>query len=107
MATLSPHVLAIAELEDAKVAITFHPATKEEARALIQRIGGHFEKSSYDGTYWVTQRDEPPTGCHITIFIPSMCTRVKVGERDCPAISLPATTVPQYEYQCEQLFEVE
>lgn len=106
MATLSVQVLAAAQLEGAHVSVAFHPSTKEEARTLIQRVGGRFEKSSYDGTYWVRQRDEA-ANWDITIFVPSMCKRVQVGERVCPEITLPASTIPQYEYQCDQLFEVE
>ena len=106
MATLSDHVLAAARLDGAQVAVTFHPSTKEEALALIHRVGGRFEKSSYDGTYWVTQRDDT-THCQIQIFIPSMCKRVQVGETVYPETMSPALTIPKYEYQCEQLFEVD
>ena len=106
MATLSDHILAAAQMEDAHVSVVFHPSTKEEARALIQHIGGRFEKSSHQGTYWVTQQ-EAQTRCAITIFIPSMCTRVQVGETVLPAAVVPAMTIPKYEYQCEQLFEVD
>lgn len=106
MATLSAQVLTAAQLEGAHVSVRFHPATKEEALALIRRIGGRFEKISHDGTYWVRQRDEQDTW-NITIFIPSMCRRIQVGETVCPEIVIPAATIPKYEYQCDQLFEVE
>ena len=106
MATLSDHILAAAQMEDAHVAVTFHPSTKEEASTLIRRIGGRFTKNSYQGSYWVTQRDEK-AGCNITIFIPSMCQRVQVGETVLPETVCPAVTIPKYEYQCEQLFEVD
>ena len=106
MATVTDHVLAAAHMEGAKLSIAFHSQTKAEARALIQRIGGRFKKNSYDGTYWVTQQDEQ-AGWKIQIFVPSMCKRVQVGETAYPEVVLTARTVPTYEYQCDQLFDVE
>lgn len=106
MAKLTEHVLAVAQLKKAKVSIVFHAQTKDEARNLIHKIGGRFEKNSYEGTYWVKQQDEQ-AGWEIQIFIPSMCQRVQVGETVFPATMRPAMTIPTYDYQCDQLFEVD
>ena len=109
---ISHEIVRAAELTGEKLKIEFicYARSKEHARELVRELGGHFKKGSANALYWISRiiEDTPRVRQELTIFIPSMCQRVQVGEKEIPAVpEQPAHVEPVYEYRCDSLFEVE
>ena len=103
---ISHEIVRAAKLDGAKlrVEVVFHGQSKEHARELISTLGGHFKKGSNGLAYWLSRiiEDTLSVRQEIIIFVPGMCQRVQVGEKEIPTIPEPV-----YEYRCDSLFEVE